>query len=58
MKFKVGDLVTSLEGEDEEKGIIVGIDESDIEEPYYVYIYKYDLAVWCKESELTLKSPY
>lgn len=57
MKFKVGDLVTSLEDESEEDGIVVRVDELDIDEPYYVYIYNYDFAVWCKESELTLKSP-
>ena len=57
MKFKVGDIVTSFEDESEEKGIIVEIDENDIDEPYCVYIYRYDFAVWCKESKLTLKSP-
>lgn len=57
MKFKVGDIVTSFEDEYEEKGIVVEIDESDISEPYCVYIYRYDFTVWCKESELTLKSP-
>lgn len=57
MKFKVGDIVTSFEDEHEEKGIIVEIDENYIDEPYYVYIYRYDFEVWCKESKLTLKSP-
>ena len=52
MKYKVGDLVTVCENGDEHDGIIVKIDEEDLNYTYQVFVYDTEDADWYRETDL------
>lgn len=52
MKYKVGEYVTVCEEGDEYEGIIVKIDEEDLNYTYQVFVYDTEDADWYRETDL------